>query len=105
MDGEISENVIPGTRNFRREKRDILPTARVLSHGSGLREMKGVAQYVDIVHWYKSLACWRHTLAKYPLSIGIDLKSISYIGADLLRRQVLFSTRQSPAPLKYCPLN
>jgi len=105
MDGEISENVIPGTRNFRREKRDILPKARVLSHGSGLLEVKGVAQYVDIVHWYKSLACWRYTLANYPLSIGIDFKSISYIGADLLHRQVLFSTRQSPAPLKYCPLN
>jgi len=105
MDGEISENVIPGTRNFRREKRDILPTARVLSHGSGLLEVEGVAQYVDIVHWYKSLACWRRTLAKYPLSTVIDLKSISYGGADLLHRQVLFSTRQSPAPLKYCPLN
>ena len=105
MDGEISENVIPGTRNFRREKRDILPTARVLSHGSGLREMKGVAQYVEIVHWYKSLTRWRYTLAHYPLSIGIDLKSISYGGADLLHRQVFVPTRQSPAPLKYFSLN
>ena len=57
MDGEISENVIPGTGNIRRQKRDILPKARVLSYGSGLLEVKGAAQYVDIVHWYKSLAC------------------------------------------------